>query len=164
MKLVANPPTPWPSWQAPVSTRSLAGHHHGARGGGWTSSLPRVRFLCRRQRGRLWVDCTGREGRGRMFYRTHLLLHTHHDIISRSLIGRERLRERHGTGNEGSASGARSRARTRCTRRSTRDPARILRASTRCTYGSFHATVNHTVRTCRAATTAAPNPTRREEC
>ena len=57
MKLIVNPPTPWPNWQAPVSTRNLA-DHHGARGGGWTSSLPRVRFLCRRQRGRLWVDCT----------------------------------------------------------------------------------------------------------
>ena len=28
MKLIANPPTPWPNWKAPVSTRKLAGHHH----------------------------------------------------------------------------------------------------------------------------------------
>ena len=34
MKLIVNPPTPWPNWQALVSTRKLAGHH-GARGGGW---------------------------------------------------------------------------------------------------------------------------------
>ena len=47
MKLIANPPTPWPNWQAPASTRKLA-DHHGARGRAWTgSSLPRVRFLCR---------------------------------------------------------------------------------------------------------------------
>ena len=34
MRLAINPPTPWPNWQAPVSTRDLA-DHHGARGGGW---------------------------------------------------------------------------------------------------------------------------------
>ena len=33
MKSRVNPPTPWPNWQAPVSTRKLA-DHHGARGGG----------------------------------------------------------------------------------------------------------------------------------
>ena len=27
MELVVNPPKPWPNWQAPVSTRELAGHH-----------------------------------------------------------------------------------------------------------------------------------------
>ena len=43
--------------------------------GGWTGSLPRVRFLSRRQRGRLRVDCTEREGRGRAFHRTNFLLH-----------------------------------------------------------------------------------------
>ena len=32
MKSVANPPTPWPNWQAPASTRKkLADDHHGAR-------------------------------------------------------------------------------------------------------------------------------------
>ena len=34
MELAIKPPTPWPNWQAPVSTRDLA-DHHGARGGGW---------------------------------------------------------------------------------------------------------------------------------
>ena len=35
MKLLVNPPTPWPNWQVPVSTRKLA-DYHGARGGGFT--------------------------------------------------------------------------------------------------------------------------------
>ena len=35
-------------------------------------------LLCRRQRGRLWVDCTEREGRGRMFHRTPLVLQARH--------------------------------------------------------------------------------------
>ena len=63
MELIANPPTPWPNWQAPASTRKLA-DHYGARGRGWASSSPpRVRFLCQRQRGRLGLAAAPR-GRG----------------------------------------------------------------------------------------------------
>ena len=44
MKLVVNPPTPWPNWQAPVSTRktrpTIMERHveravEGGAGGGW---------------------------------------------------------------------------------------------------------------------------------
>ena len=66
--------------------------HHGARGRGWTSnSLPRVRFLSQRQRGRLWVGCftEEREGRGRMFHRTHLLLQARkHQLTARHRSGK----------------------------------------------------------------------------
>ena len=47
MKLLVNSPTPWPNWQAPVSTRKLA-DHHGARGGGCTRKQESPAMMPRR--------------------------------------------------------------------------------------------------------------------
>ena len=54
---------------------------------GGQAAYPEFVFFCRRQRGRLWVDCTGREGRGRMFHRTHLLPKFPRCVYSRVVLG-----------------------------------------------------------------------------